>query len=163
LPNAYFGNIDLNGGREPYVKTDCSGLVTAARIQEVGVENNDNLRLAWINVRAYVNGYYQYGGEQVDLRMQHISAGEAFRGDLVALRKASENRWRHIAIIDWIHADPETDYIFHAYIVHSRGATPPDQRRVKYDNLLRRYRPAYNGDVEYGGEWYYQFLRFIPE
>jgi hypothetical protein len=154
------------GGKEPYTKVDCSGFVTSARIQEIGNDNNDNLRIAWINVTAYVNGFYYYGGDSIDLHTEHIGAGEAVRGDLVAIRSNnSPNDWSkaHIGIIDWIIADRETNYIYHSYMVHACGKAPPFLRRVRYDNLLFAYRPVFNGTIPWGGTFIYQFLQFIPD
>ena len=152
------------GGKDPYVKMDCSGFVTAAKIQELGLEANEYLRLNYINVNAYINGEYTYQGDPVSTGTFHILPGEAFRGDLVALKPIADTatEYTHICIVDWINADRESNYIYHSYIFHARGRTQPDFRRVRFDNLLGEYPPFINGYNVYSGGYLYQFIRFTP-
>jgi len=154
------------GGKTPYIKMDCSGLITAARIQEIGSENNQNYRLGWINVAAYVNHGYWYpdvNGEWYSTETIDIDATVASRGDLIALRKINEDAWRHIVLLDRIYVDRVTGYIYRGHIIHAKGDAKNPKRRVKYDNLIGIYRPFMNGPTPFGGTWEYRLLRFENE
>jgi hypothetical protein len=168
VPYYYTGDDPL-GGKKPYIQMDCSGLVTAARIEDLEPGNNQNYRLNSNNVASYVAGSYTYNGQQVSTLTEEILPSEAFRGDLVALRSYKHlDNWdiAHIGIIDWIVADPETQYIYNAYIIHAFGhGFDPNKRRVRYDNLLGTFRPMFNGNSYNftGGIYYYKFLHFNSE
>jgi len=158
------------GGKNPYAKMDCSGFVTAAKIQDMGIDANEYLRLGYINVQAYVNGWYLYPtlSDTVPTGTFHILPSEAFRGDLIAIRRVgSPMDWSlaHIGIIDWINADKESNYIYHANLIHARGSIESYRRRVRFDNLLEVYRPFLGGYNFWFGNnrWFYKFLRFTPE
>jgi len=46
--------------RPQYKQIECSGLVTATRIQDIGPANNQNYRIGWIEADEYYAGRYWY-------------------------------------------------------------------------------------------------------
>ena len=163
----YLRGSDPRGGKVPYLQMDCSGLITAGRIQEIGSDNNENYRLGSINVAAYVNHGYRYpdvNGQWYSTETLDIEPSESARGDLLVLANIIyDNNWSHITLLDRIDVDIETGYIYHGYIIHAKGDKIRSRRRVKYDNLLFVYRPYINGGIFGGGTWFYKFLRFEPQ
>ena len=138
--------------KEPYLRIDCSGLVTASRIQQVGDPDQVNYRINYMNVQSFADGYYEYppgSGNHVPTGTSYIDASEASRGCLVMVRMPNTSNFGHIAIVEYIRYDYDRQIITHCYIVHAKGRRTAEQRRVKFDNLLGSY-PG----------WDYQFLSF---
>ena len=136
----------------PYTKIDCSGLITAARIQDIGVENNQHFRINYISANDYVNGTYKYpdaNGIDVTTETSQIEPSIATKNDIVGIKLPNSTIYRHIAIVEQIIYDDETEEIRRCMIVHAWGKSRAEQRRVRYDNLL----------AEFPG-WTYAFLRF---
>ena len=134
------------GGRQPYRKIDCSGLVTAAKIQTIGPENNHNFRLWSINTYAYFNGYYSYGGQDCStLTLPPIPIGgleedgpDPYEGDLIHFKP--KGNWRpHIALIFCLEYNYDEDKIEECYIVEAKGRAGTNLGRVRVANFLEEY------------------------
>lgn len=135
----------------PYRHLDCSGLVVAARIQDIGSQWNTHYRLNSINVQSLVNGYYNYGGQQVPTETVPINLSLVSRGCAVALKSGATN-WAHIGLVETYRYNGRDSTIANCMIIHARGGNPePIYRRVRYDNLISTYRkPKYK----------YKFIEF---
>lgn len=135
------------GGRQPYRKIDCSGLVTAAKIQTIGAENNHNFRLWSINANAYLNGYYSYGGHICStLTLPAIPIGgleedgpDPYEGDLIHFKPISSGYGPHIAIIFCLEYNYEEHEIEMCYIVEAKGMVGTNLGRVRVADLLEAY------------------------
>jgi hypothetical protein len=133
-------NIE-NRDKKPYDWIDCSGFVTAIKIQDRGYErdtiyslNNNG------NVRTYVKGFYMRGSNRVYISDQ-IPESLVTEGDLIAMapkpsRNVSDTAWSHIMLITY--CEIIRGKITNAKIIHARGDSNASIRKVRYDDLYSR-------------------------
>ena len=142
------------GGKQPYSWIDCSGFVTAVKIQQLGAGNNTRYRFNSNSVKHYVDGYYiGPDGKKVIIATKVKKEADVLRGDLVALakkpKKGASANWRHIVLIK--SATIKKGVIAEAQIVHAVGGPEAINRQVRTDELIATF-PK--------GSWRYKFLRF---
>ncbi len=172
----YYYPDDERRAKKPYTYLECSGLVVSSRIQEIDSWNNDCYRINNNNVQHLVDGFYYYPPppqgqppnpeDMVDLDIDPIDPIEANKGDLIAIRKHVPTNnpnatYKHIVIVDWLDVDPfDPPGVLHCYGIHARGDSQIIFRRVRYDNILGRYRQWRPGRPP---DWDrdYIFLRFL--
>lgn len=164
----YFPDSDRRA-KKPYTYLDCSGLVISTRIQQIDSENNNWYRINNNAVAHIVQGYYYYPpdspGDIISLEISEVPTSEMDRGDVIAIRmhRSTNNpnpKYTHVVLVEWIDFDPEDPQgVLHCYGIHARGDREIFFRRVRYDNLLGRYKqwrpgrpPGWNRD--------YMFLQF---
>jgi hypothetical protein len=124
--------------KRPYQWLDCSGLVVAARIQDIGPEWNNNYILDMINVQTLVDGSYSYDGHVYDTETTQIDPSEAHTNCAVALKKGTPN-WTHIGLVTVYRYSNIRRQIIECRIIHARGALRYPHRRVRYDDCLNTY------------------------
>jgi hypothetical protein len=138
-------------GKRPYVFNDCSGLVISARIQDIGVSQNEWYRLNHIAVFHMVQNYYPYpppDGDPIPLGLTEITEAEAERNDIILIAE-KRKPFKHVVILDKLLK--LNGIINRAYLIHAKGGNEPEYRQVRYDSFLGSYsRYKYN----------YKFLRF---
>lgn len=144
----------------PYEKIECSGLVTAARIQEIGPENNTKYAISYITANDYLRGYYYFLLERKDLTTKvnpcvdpDIGIG---RGYLLHLRK--NRNQPHIGIIMQQFYNCQDRYPYWCFIVHARGGYPPRYGRVCFDNAAMEY-PIWTRQNPNG--YHYNYLKWV--
>jgi len=144
------------GGKQPYSWIDCSGFVTAVKIQQLGAGNNTRYRFNSNGVKHYVDGHYiGPDGKKVIIATKVKKEADVLRGDLVAIakkpKKGASADWDHIALIESCKKDSTGNKLTEAMIIHSRGSDDAENRRVRNNELIGDY-PR--------GKWTYKFLRF---
>jgi hypothetical protein len=125
----------------PYKKIECSGLVTACRIQQLGPNNNENFRIGWIQAKNYLSGsYYYFGSHSTETEQVPATDPTITRNCLVSFRRHnhSANVSKHIAIIEDIDFDFTHEEISCCKIIHAWGENGPIDGRVRYDNMLTK-------------------------
>jgi hypothetical protein len=137
--------------KRPYTYLDCSGLVVAARIQEIGPLQNHDYVLDYINVNSLVQGSYDYNGHHYSTETSCIDSNQVSRGCLVALKRPSGDHWSHVAIIESYAFDRIHHTILNCMIIHAYGLSDKLHRRVRYENFISEFR---NQGCPY------QFLKF---
>jgi len=149
------------GSKIPYITLDCSGLVTATKIQEIGAANNANLRLGYINSKAYYNGSYVHRGVEYStltedpIQIDQLTPEDGIdRGDLITLTKINNpiDSIAHIVIIFSLDYDYELHVITNCTIIHARGGAGGGMGRVRIDDFLTEYYQV--------GEYQYRFLNW---
>ena len=155
----------INDGttKNPYRRIECSGLVTAARIQDIGPANNQNYRIGWIEADEYYAGRYWYynwvdllTGDAIPIDQLTPEDGIG-RGDLIHFEPLpGNNDGPHIVIISELSYKYNTGEIEECYILHARGGYTNGKGRVRYDELIREYGPIDNDESSQ-----YRFT-FIP-
>ena len=124
----------------PYLWLDCSGLVTATRIQDIGAINNANYRMDEICVNNYVDGYYVHNGDTVSTLTSRIGISTLRKGDCIALKNSNRPGYGHMALVQYAFYDRNAGRLQECYIIHARGDLNFEKRRVKADDFVRAYR-----------------------
>jgi hypothetical protein len=137
--STHIGTPYWYGGKYPYQKIDCSGLVVAARIQDIGPEWNNNYILDMIDVQSLVEGSYSYNGHVYDTETTPIDSAEAHINCAVALREEDTLKWSHIGLVTVYRYSNIRRQIIECRIIHARGALRYPHRRVRYDDCLNTY------------------------
>jgi hypothetical protein len=138
----------------PYRKIECSGLVTATRVQDIGSENNDTYRIAWILANDYKRGHYDFRGEEIDLEVENIPITDVENGCLITLTPTSagpNGPAEHIVIVDYVELDETYRKFRVCDIVHARGGYD-EYGRVRYENFVTTYQNS--------GDYYFKYLRW---
>jgi hypothetical protein len=146
--------------KNPYRRIECSGLVTATRIQDIGPANNEVYRIGHIEAREWDAGEYNFRGEDLDLQVHRIAAQDVARGDLITFNTWDDEneRWvtSHIAIVEDAVFDPSTGWFRYCCIVNARGWQNNRANirygRVRYEDLLDDFGPL---------DYTYRYFRFV--
>jgi hypothetical protein len=137
----------------PYTWIDCSGFVTAIKIQDRGYDKDS---IYYLNKNSsadiYARGFYLNGDNDTIRIAYPIAESLVTEGDLIALKKRGKKTFGHIVLIEYCQKDATNIHIEEAYIIHARGWQTPEFRQVRKDNLLKTYKP------EEG--WIYKYLRY---
>lgn len=146
--------------KNPYRRIECSGLVTATRIQDIGPGNNEVYRIGHIEAREWDAGEYNFRGEDLDLQVDEITGQEVGRGSLITFRKTGSTDVVHIAIVEDALYDMGRRRFVYCCMINARGwrdidgdgdSDPePQNGRVKYEDLM--------DDFETG--WTFKFFNF---
>jgi hypothetical protein len=125
--------------KKPYSWIDCSGLVTASRIQAISGYGVNTYRLDNVNVASLIRGWYKIKDQTYSTQTQKIdSLKDVGHGDIVAIKKIGYD-YSHVAIIDYLFYDRLNHSIEGGYILHAFGGATMALRRVKADELLERF------------------------
>jgi surface protein len=154
----------------PYIKNDCSGFVTTARIQELDECGPGYLMVSWITSYDYYDGDFWVPGHTVDFT-EHVgnpctepNAPWGWQGLLLFIRNRndSSNNWwrtRHILIIYYMSYDCPGQLINRCFAIHAPGGYVEEYGRVRFDNAAREY-PIYDPDNQLYGDWVWTFIKF---
>ncbi|UCC78786.1 MAG: hypothetical protein JSW64_10950 [Candidatus Zixiibacteriota bacterium] len=158
------GNVNV---KIPYVKNDCSGFVTSARIQELDECGPGFLMVSWITAYDYYDGDFWVPGHTVEFT-EHVDNpcdepyASGWQGYLLFIRDRHESepwsRSRHIMIIYSMNYDCLRNRVRRCKIVHARGGHSPNYGRVRYDEAMVHYQP-YNPQYN-NGNWLWTFIKF---
>ena len=163
------------GVKIPYISTDCAGLVTTCRIEQLGPGVGDYLSIAHIYSYVYYRGYldpehpeYRFTEIVEDPRLDP-DLGPGYRGLLLFLHAKDDDsdEWinsRHIAIVYYLTLNPETGIPERGLIVHARGESHTVAKgRVRYEDAIdvRNYPPYYDIDGYRDNKWIWTFIKFI--
>jgi hypothetical protein len=128
--------------KKPYDWIDCSGFVTAIKIQDRGYElDTIYCLMSNSNVRTYVQGYYTRGNNRIYISDQ-IPESLVTEGDLVAMapkpsKNVSDTAWSHIMLV--IYCKMDNGKISSAIIIHAKGDANATNRKVRYDDLFEAF------------------------
>lgn len=150
----YLGTPYYYGGKKPYYRIDCSGFVTAVKIQDRDLLQDNVYSLNEIGVCHYVQTWYMHGNRQITIDTT-ISERDVLPGDLIALKEYGDKGYSHIVLVEQCRIG--TFGIESASIIHAKGGVSPDMRRVRRDNLLETYKKV---NVRKKTGYYYKFLRY---
>ena len=130
--------------KNPYRRIECSGLVTATRIQDIGSEQNQIYRIGHIIAKDYDNKYYNFGGIQISLGNERIGRENASRGSLITFRsKTDTTKVTHVVVVEYAIYDPIRHELSECYILHAPGWTRYRRNlhygRVRYDDFITQY------------------------
>jgi surface protein len=154
----------------PYIKNDCSGFVTSARIQELDECGPGFLMVGWIPSCDYEDGDFWVPGHTVDFT-EHVddlceepNAPWGWQGLLLFIRRHGETMEcpdspsKHILIIYYMSYDCDNNRVRRCYVVHAPGGYSPDYGRVRYDNAVSQYPPYDPVNNPQGWDW--TFIKF---
>lgn len=154
----------------PYIKNDCSGFVTTARIQELDECGPGYLMVSWITAYDYYDGDFWVPGHTVDFT-EHVenlceepNAPWGWQGLLLFIRRHGETMEclkspsKHILIIYYMSYDCDNNRVRRCYVIHAPGGYSPDYGRVRYDNAVSEYPPYDPVNNPHGWDW--TFIKF---
>lgn len=137
--------IGGNRTKIPYSWIDCSGFVTAVKIQQRGLVQDDVYSLNEIGVCHYVDTFYKHGARVITISKK-IKSREVMPGDLVAMKKIDDKKgYSHIMLIEYCEKDTTGTKLIKASIIHAMGGEKSEDRQVKRNADLFTTFPYKNG------------------
>lgn len=139
----------------PYIKIDCSSLVTATKIQTIGSENNHIYDIGAMYTKSYRDTIYNH--HLITSRVNNPLTDTMFnfnccRGQLLYIENRADTNRRHIMIIESaVDFNAKTKTPRELWVVHARGEAWP-KGKVRCEDVARQY-PK--------GEWKWIFLRWV--
>jgi hypothetical protein len=127
--------------REPYGKIDCSGFVTAAKIQLLGSENNQNFIVKGPSSYNYLQGQYSFEGEtySTETTIANPDLVDIPEGSLLCTiaRHQEEEDTYHVGIIAWLNWNRVTHKAINLWAIQEVGGPGPTAGRVVYSDVAK--------------------------
>jgi hypothetical protein len=134
--------IGGNRTKKPYSWIDCSGFVTAVKIQDRGLLQDNVYSLNEIGVCHYVDTFYKHGARVITISKK-IKESQVLPGDIIAMKNINEPKkgYSHIVLVEYCRF--KNSKIEQAKIIHAHGSSNSERRRVRRDdNLLSTFAPS---------------------
>jgi hypothetical protein len=132
----HIGTPYYYGGKNPYYRIDCSGFVTAVKIQDRGLLQDNVYSLNEIGVCHYVDTFYKHGNRVITISNK-IKPCDVLPGDLVAIKNINDKKgYSHIMLIEYCEKDTSGIKLTKVSIIHAMGGEKAEDRQVKRNTDL---------------------------